>query len=100
MVYNGTATSNVPEVSKPELSKEVSKSEDQPEVKTEVKPEPETTKKETKTATEVPEPSGIEPFKETYFDEDNHVHYFRQVQIFDIVLIHNIFEFSAICFIC
>ena len=49
-----------------------------------MKPEPETTKKETKTATEVPEPSGIEPFKETYFDEDNHVHYFRQVQVFNV----------------
>ena len=69
----------MPEVSKPELSKEVSKSEDQPEVKTEVKPEPETTKKETKTATEVPEPSGIEPFKETYFDEDNHVVYYMKI---------------------
>ena len=100
MVYNGTATSNVPEVSKPELSKEVSKSEDQPEVKTEVKPELETTKKETKTATEVPEPSGIEPFKETYFDEDNHVHYFRQVQVFNIVLSHNIFEFPTNWCIC
>ena len=54
-------------------------------MKTEVKPEPETTKKGTKTATEVPEPSGIEPFKETYFDEDNHVHYFRQVQVFNIL---------------
>ena len=93
LVYNGTTagtTSSKPETVKPEIVKPESVKPDissskpetvkpdmvsssKPEVRTESS-KPET---EAKKETEVPEPNGIEPFKETYFDEHNHVHYFR-----------------------
>ena len=88
LVYNGTTTgttSSKPETVKPETVKpDISSSKpdsikpdtvsgSKPEVRTESS-KPET---EAKKETEVPEPNGIEPFKETYFDEHNHVHYFR-----------------------
>ena len=90
LVYNGTTTgttSSKPETVKPETVKpDISSSKpdsikpdtvsgSKPEVRTESS-KPET---EAKKETEVPEPNGIEPFKETYFDEHNHVHYFRYI---------------------
>ena len=90
LVYNGTTTgttSSKPETVKPETVKpDISSSKPEtvkpdmvssskPEVRTESS-KPET---EAKKETEVPEPNGIEPFKETYFDEHNHVHYFRYI---------------------
>ena len=95
LVYNGTTTgttSSKPETVKPEIVKPESVKPDissskpetvkpdmvsssKPEVRTESS-KPET---EAKKETEVPEPNGIEPFKETYFDEHNHVHYFRYI---------------------
>ena len=90
LVYNGT-TGSKPEIkpeSKPEIKPDISSSKPEtikpdtvsgskPEVRTESS-KPET---EAKKETEVPEPNGIEPFKETYFDEHNHVHYFRYIII-------------------
>ena len=93
LVYNGTTTGTTgskpeskPETVKPEIKPDISSSKpdsikpdtvsgSKPEVRTESS-KPET---ETKKETEVPEPNGIEPFKETYFDEHNHVHYFRYI---------------------
>ena len=73
LVYNGTTTGTTS--SKPETVKPDMVSSSKPEVRTESS-KPET---EAKKETEVPEPNGIEPFKETYFDEHNHVHYFRYI---------------------
>ena len=93
LVYNGTTTGTTgskpeskPETVKPEIKPDISSSKpdsikpdtvsgSKPEVRTESS-KPET---EAKKETEVPEPNGIEPFKETYFDEHNHVHYFRYI---------------------
>ena len=71
------SSSSKPDISssKPETLKLDTVSASKPEVRTESS-KPET---EAKKETEVPEPNGIEPFKETYFDEHNHVHYFRYI---------------------